>query len=239
MATSSFHLASILFLLLLVSCGAFSLKMSSASSTKFVTNKMCPFAQKAWIALEVSNTLYEFKEISLYGSNGKPDWFWKLNPLGTVPVLSCNDGASVIPDSELILDYIGSGPVEIGAGADHNKLALDPTNVDLVDSVKMWRRRISEKVIPLGKSAVLGGGEKDLFQLLKELNENVEGPYLCGDSLTLADCASFPFLWRIDQEFGPLTEESHGCGKFRIWLDLCQDSDAFSKTVQSSWWWWW
>ena len=29
-----------------------SVKMAASSSHKFVTNKMCPFAQKAWIALE-------------------------------------------------------------------------------------------------------------------------------------------------------------------------------------------
>lgn len=225
---------------LLVRCGAFSrLTMSTVPSTKFVTNKMCPFAQKAWIALEVSNIPYELKEISLYGPNGKPDWFRKLNPLGTVPVLSCSDGALVLPDSELVLDYIGSGPTGTGADPGRNRLALDPADAELVARVGTWRGRVSDTVIPLGKRAVLEGGERDLYRALKELDGFVEGPYLCGGVVTLADCAAFPFLWRIDQEFGPLTEESHGCGRLRNWLDVCQDSDAFSKTVQGSWWWWW
>lgn len=148
-----------------------------------------------------------------------------------MPVLSCGDGASVIPDSELILDYIGSG----GDG----EFALDPTDADSVESVGVWRRRVSEMVMPVGKSAVLGGGRQDLFRLLKELNAFVDGPYLCGDAVTTADCTAFPFLWRIDQEFGPLTEDEHGCGNFRNWLDLCEGTDAFKKTIQSSWWWWW
>ena len=43
----------------------------SPTTTRFITNKMCPFAQKAYIALEVANAPYEMEEISLYGPNGK------------------------------------------------------------------------------------------------------------------------------------------------------------------------
>jgi hypothetical protein len=46
----------------------------SPSSTRFVTNKMCPYAQKVWIALEVVKAPYDMEEISLYGPDGKPDW---------------------------------------------------------------------------------------------------------------------------------------------------------------------
>jgi len=48
------------------------------------------------------------EEISLYGKNGKPDWFLELNPDGTVPVLECYGGAIILPDSDLILDNIGT-----------------------------------------------------------------------------------------------------------------------------------
>src|SRR6056300_1468740 len=51
---------------------------SSAGSTQFITNKMCPYAQKALIALESSGTPFEIREVSLYGPGGKPDWFWAL-----------------------------------------------------------------------------------------------------------------------------------------------------------------
>jgi len=43
---------------------------AAAKSTQFITNKRCPFAQKAWIALESSDTAYEMKEIGLYGAGG-------------------------------------------------------------------------------------------------------------------------------------------------------------------------
>ena len=232
-------------------------------------------AQKAWIALEVSEAPYEMKEISLYGMNGKPDWFLQMNPSGTVPVLSCYGGAVVYPDSDIILDEIAKGAVEGGA------------NFSSDDDVKVkeWRDDINKRLIPLGKQAVLSSSKskrKELMSLLKQLDSNVQGPYLCGNEISLADCAAFPFFWRkfiqqkklvyhatisttlylttsycthdsiffsthyifgvnsgLDQEFGPLTQDAHGCGNLSTWLDTCKSTPAFAKTVQSNWWWWW
>lgn len=165
------------------------------------------------------------EEISLYGAGGKPSWFLKLNPAGTVPVLNVNDGEIVLPDSEMILDYISNGDNQITCGYDKNDKTLS-SNID------KWRKHISQKVIPIGKRAVLGGPRDPLFQLLNELENDVEGPYLCGDSITVADCCAFPFIWRIDQEFGVT-------GKIKAWLDVCESQEPFRKTLQSAWWWWW
>lgn len=46
----------------------------SPSSTRFVTNAKCPFAQKVWIALEVAQAPYDIEQVDLYGPDGKPDW---------------------------------------------------------------------------------------------------------------------------------------------------------------------
>jgi glutathione S-transferase len=196
-----------------------------AAKAQFITNKMCPFAQKAWIALETSNIPFTLEEISLYGAGGKPSWFLKLNPAGTVPVLNIktSNGQIVLPDSELILDYVAKNNSDNG-------------NDDL--KVKSWRESISQKVIPIGKRAVLNGGantKEALYQLLDELEQDVDiqGPYLCGNEVTVADCCAFPFLWRIDQEFGIKD------GKIKDWLNVCQNEEAFQKTIQNAWWWWW
>mmetsp|Transcript_26575 Transcript_26575/g.32190 ORF Transcript_26575/g.32190 Transcript_26575/m.32190 type:complete len:237 (+) Transcript_26575:69-779(+) len=212
----------------------FTLSMSTSSSssppsTRFITNKMCPYAQKAWIALETIKASYNMEEISLYGANGKPDWFLKLNPEGTVPVLSCYDGMMVLADSEIILDFIQDGSVE---GED--SLCLYPEEDEVKELVLEWRDIIMRKVAPIGKNAVLGGKRKELFAALKEIDGKVIGPFLCGEKITVADCAAFPFIWRIDQEFG-----LDGCDNIKAWLDACMGVDAFKKTVKSAWWWWW
>ncbi len=165
------------------------------------------------------------EEISLYGANGKPKWFLQLNPSGTVPVLNIDDGKTILPDSELILDYIAS---------EQNKITSSYVkNDDILSSkVKKWRKNITEKVIPIGKRAVLGGSKDQLDKLLAELDEQVEGPFLCGNSLTVADCSAFPFIWRLDQEFGV-------DGKLKEWLRICEQEHAFRKSIQKAWWWWW
>jgi len=195
----------------------------SMSNTRFVTNKMCPYAQKAWIALEASKTEYKMEEISLYGTNGKPKWFRELNPKGTVPVLVCDNGNIVLPDSELILDYLGDDS------------CLTPTNESEKEIVKMWRNDIAQRLAPIGKNAVLRSQEDDLYALLNSLNDRVVGPYLCGNRVTVADCAAFPFFWRIEQEFGCLED----CKKLYDWLQLCKKEKAFKRTIQHNWWWWW
>eukprot|EP00984_Skeletonema_dohrnii_P018421 scaffold8597_cov174-Skeletonema_dohrnii-CCMP3373.AAC.4 len=187
------------------------LSAKSSAETQFITNKMCPYAQKAWIALESSGIAFDIREVSLYGPGGKPDWFWKLNPRGTVPIVTMNGENNVYADSELILDAVG----DISEG-------ILTRTADLSDKektqVSRWRDIMSKQLAPVGKSAVLGG------------------PYLCGERMTLADCAAFPFLWRIDQDYGI---EGDGEEKLRDWLNVCLETDAIKRTVVRSWWWWW
>jgi len=186
------------------------------------TDRFYPKAQKAWIALEVSGADYNMEEVSLYGAGGKPKWFLKLNPAGTVPVLVNKD--DVVPDSELILDYIETRSLGIA-----NNLKGDE-----VELSNAWRRTIKERVAPIGKRAVLGGGRYELVELLKEIDNDVKGPFLCGETACVADCAAFPFIWRINDEFG-LNE----CPKLQNWLEHCVSIPEFNKTIQRSWWWWW
>jgi glutathione S-transferase len=184
-------------------------------------------AQKVWIALEVANAPYEMEEIALYGEGGKPEWFLELNPNGTVPVLVIFGGARILKDSDLILDEFH----KVGNGA-----SLVPSGRKAASKATGFRALLSE-FLPLGKAAVLGGHKAKMWSKLKELDSNIEGPYICGEQVTIADCAAFPFLWRIDSEFGPVEKE--GCNNIRAWLDHCQKNPGFAKTIQGTWWWWW
>ena len=138
-------------------------KMPKKSAT-FVTNKMCPFAQKCWVALEASHMHYEMKEIGLYGAGGKPNWFLKLNPKGTVPVLEVDgESPTIYPDSELILDYINSN--------------TDLKSPEKDEEIKKWRNIVSNQIIPIGKRAVLGGAESNLKNCCKRLIVKLKGHF--------------------------------------------------------------
>mmetsp|Transcript_127 Transcript_127/g.327 ORF Transcript_127/g.327 Transcript_127/m.327 type:complete len:272 (-) Transcript_127:531-1346(-) len=256
--------AQILLALLLTAVDSFSMTMSAAEgsgknpSILFVTNTMCPFAQKAWIALEAAEVPYKFEQISLYGGGGKPPWFMKLNPKGTVPVLVINNDNGnekeqvVLADSDLILDEIKTVMDSVVVVTTEESLVTAPEDDATLVKIKAFRYALNE-FLPIGKSAVLGGDKERMWSKLRELDALIDtkqqqttpqkGPSCCflagTDKPTVADCAGFPFLWRIDNEFGSSSWESRGCSNIPVWLDLCKKEPAFAKSVQSSWWWWW
>jgi glutathione S-transferase len=143
-------------------------------------------------------------------------------------VLECHGGAVILADSDLILDEIGN-VVQGGS-------ILVPDNEKTQKDVQQFRDSLSQ-FLPIGKIAVLGGDKEKMWTKLRELDALVQGPYICGEETTVADCAAFPFLWRINDEFGSLGKQ--GCPNIQKWLGACSENPAFSKTVQGSWWWWW
>ena len=218
---------------------------SSSITTKLqlITHRMCPYAQKAWLALECSANLdYELREVSLYGGP-KPDWFWQLNPAGTVPVLVYQD--QVWPDSDLILQAIADGQVgNHDNDQSHQHPLLWKDDPQHKQKVQSWRRAIQD-MLPVGKQAVLSGDTTKLATLLQTSLERRLLPsnnapvtfYLTGDCITIADCHAFPFLWRLDQEFG--LAATLRCPQLAAWVERCAQVPAFSTTIPQEWWWWW
>lgn len=68
---------------------------------KLVSHKLCPYVQRAVIALKEKGVPFERIDIDL---NNKPDWFLKVSPLGKTPVLLVGDKA--IFESAVILEYL-------------------------------------------------------------------------------------------------------------------------------------
>jgi glutathione S-transferase len=68
---------------------------------KLVSHKLCPYVQRAVIALEEKGVPFERIDIDL---DNKPDWFLKVSPLGKTPVLLVGDKA--IFESAVILEYL-------------------------------------------------------------------------------------------------------------------------------------
>src|SRR6266568_1881824 len=68
---------------------------------KLISHKLCPYVQRAVIALTEKGVAFERVDIDLAN---KPDWFLKLSPLGKTPVLQVGDVA--IFESAVILEYL-------------------------------------------------------------------------------------------------------------------------------------
>src|SRR6476620_8430751 len=72
-----------------------------AAPLKLISHKLCPYVQRAVIALTEKGVPYERIDIDLAN---KPDWFLAISPLGKTPVLQVGDAA--IFESAVILEYL-------------------------------------------------------------------------------------------------------------------------------------
>ena len=66
-----------------------------------ISHKLCPYVQRAVIALKEKGVPFERIDIDLVN---KPDWFLAISPLGKTPVLQVGDKA--IFESAVILEYL-------------------------------------------------------------------------------------------------------------------------------------
>jgi glutathione S-transferase len=76
-----------------------------APKLTLISHKLCPYVQRAVIALTEKGVPFERIDIDLAN---KPDWFLKISPLGKVPVLLVEtaDGEVALFESNVICEYI-------------------------------------------------------------------------------------------------------------------------------------
>jgi glutathione S-transferase len=72
-----------------------------AAPLKLISHKLCPYVQRAVIALTEKGIEFERIHIDL---RNKPEWFLAISPLGKTPVLQVGDVA--IFESAVILEYL-------------------------------------------------------------------------------------------------------------------------------------
>jgi glutathione S-transferase len=181
--------------------------IAMTTSLKLISHKLCPYVQRAVIALKEKGVPFERIDIDLAN---KPDWFLKLSPLGKVPVLvvATDKGEVALFESNVICEYIE----ETQGGA-----KLHP-----VDALKRAEHRAWMEF----GSAILG----DLWgletttdpatfeskrQALAAKFARVEaalgaGPYFAGEAFSLVDAVFAP-VFRYFDLFDELTE--HGIFK--------------------------
>ena len=176
----------------------------------------------------------------------------KINPKGQVPVLVINNDNDadkvVLADSDLILDKMGMVmdsvfPKPQSTSSTKQLLATESSDEITAAKIVAFRSALND-FLPIGKSAVLGGDKERMWSKLRELDALMDTKgqpsYIIAgtDRPTVADCAAFPFLWRIDQEFGTCWEDNE-CQNIPAWLDFCKNQPPFENSIQGSWWWWW
>src|SRR3982751_3183144 len=80
-------------------------KIVTMQELTLISHKLCPYVQRAVIALSEKGVTFERIDIDLAN---KPDWFLKVSPLGKVPVLAVatDKGEVALFESNVICEYI-------------------------------------------------------------------------------------------------------------------------------------
>lgn len=181
-----------------------------APKLRLISHHLCPYAQRAAIALAEKRVAYTRINIDLAD---KPDWFLALSPLGKVPVLEV-DGRPIF-ESGVILEYLD----EVFAPRLHPEDALErarhrswiefgSAQLDLVAGLYNAQDRATFQ------------DKADALRLRFARLEGAlgEGPYFAGRDFSLVDAVYGPLFRYFDTfdaigDFGILT----GLDRLQAW----------------------
>jgi len=172
---------------------------------KLISFKLCPFVQRATIALQYKGVEFDIEYIEL---SSPPDWFLALSPLKKVPVLAVND--QPIFESTAINEFIDEAyPNRLHPG----DLVLRAQNRGWIEFSNecMWSAfHLSIKENEMEFQGVVDG----LMNKFDQVEAFVTGaPFFNGDRLSLVDVSFAPLFQRLEylEELRPgtLDRERH------------------------------
>jgi len=191
-----------------------------------ISHELCPFVQRAAIALEEKGV--EFERINVDLAN-KPDWFLAISPLGKVPLLKVGD--SVIFESAVILEYLEETqpkplhPADPLTRADH-RAWMEFGSTMLMD---IWNFYMA------ADEAAFQAKLKSLADKFERLEQRLgEGPYFDGARFSLVDAVFGPVFRYFDTfdriaDFGMLS----GKPKVAAWRQALAQRPSIQRAVKA------
>ena len=160
-----------------------------AAPLKLISHKLCPYVQRAVIALTEKGIPFERIDVDLAN---KPDWFLKLSPLGKTPVLVVGDQA--IFESAVILEYLEETqpnplhPADALARAEHRGW-IEFGSAVLNDIAGFYAAK---------DEATFKAKAEQLKQRFAQLEARVVGPWFDGERFSLVDAVFGPVFRYFD-----------------------------------------
>jgi glutathione S-transferase len=159
------------------------------SHLELVSHVLCPYVQRAVIALTEKNVAFRRIDIDL---GAKPAWFNAISPLGKVPLLRVRDGTgeTVLFESAVICEYLED---------------TQPNPLHPADPLERARHRawIEFASATLNDVAGFYNAPPEQFEARRQqlalrfawLERHLgEGPYFAGERFSLVDAALAPLL---------------------------------------------
>ena len=157
---------------------------------KLISHKLCPYVQRAVIALTEKGVPFERLDIDL---DNKPDWFLKFSPLGKTPVLLVGDTA--IFESAVILEYLE----ETQPGPLHPARSAGARRASRLDRVQLGRARRHLGPRGCNRQATFTARAGQLERRLGMLEKRLVGtPWFDGENFSLVDAVFGPAFRYFD-----------------------------------------
>lgn len=193
-----------------------------------VSHHLCPYAQRAAIALDEKEVPFEQIFVDL---SDKPDWFRALSPLGKVPLLRVAlDGQdAVIFESAVILEYLEETQAQSLHPADPLQRARHRSWIEFGSQVlngiaRFYYARTDE---------ALDDEARALARMFVRLEAELrEGPWFAGQDFSLVDAVYGPIFRYFDAfdqiaDFGILTDKP----KTAVWREALAERASVRDAV--------
>lgn len=201
------------------------------SALTLISHHLCPYVQRAAIALAEKNVAFDRVNIDLAA---KPDWFLKISPLGKVPLLQIpqTSGDAVLFESSVICEYLE----ETQTGT-----PLHPTDALERARHRGWMEYGSSILSDLWGFETTG--DRDIFEQKRQAVaakfatvEAVlgDGPYFAGHGFSLVDAVFAP-IFRYFDLFDTLVEHRIFDGLTRVsaWRKALAERPSVKAAVAS------
>lgn len=156
-----------------------------------ISHHLCPFVQRAAIALKEKGVEFERKNIDLAN---KPDWFLKLSPLGKVPILVVDD-ETILFESSVIAQYVneitGGNLLSSDTAEKYRQLAWMEFASQVIGSIGQLYNADGESTFDRARHEL----EKKFGRVEEALGD---GPWFSGDDFSLVDAAFAPAFRYFD-----------------------------------------
>ena len=222
-----------------------------AAGVQFYCAWFCPFAQRAWIALEEKKVEYNYVECTLYRGNAStkvalsiaeksaldPE-FVAASPKGLVPAV--RHGSTAVHDSLVVVEYLDrtfAGPP---------LLPSDPAERARVRGAVAY---FDDKVRPqfyailMAQDAPKQQAASDALrqnwgQLAERFTPASHGPYFLGASFSFFDLATLPWFQRLEPVLGtyrdfalPKAGADPRWDRLCTWFDACMARPTVVRTL--------
>ena len=149
----------------------------------------CPYAMRARMALKLTNTKCEIREVRL---NNKPKQMIDKSPKGTVPVLVLEK--KVIDESNDIIEWALSSNNIFDGNIDHNQIDLTNNLIELFDSkfkYNLDRYKYATRYENINKDK----HKKECLEILINLENLISNEgWILGSKINKLDISILPFI---------------------------------------------